>query len=129
MKTILVDAMQSFVIEGEGIYEPLHALLETYPNRKIVLTMAPKEKMEAWGLNDLPYEVFSSELDPKKLEPIYYETVLKRFGLSADDVVCFEHDPEAVASARSIGIAAHRYDSEKRDVAGLKEFLDTTLGT
>ncbi len=127
MKTILVDAMQSFVIEGEGIYQPLHELLESYPNRKIVLTMAPKHKMEEWGLNDLPYEVFSSELDPKKREPIYYESVLKHFNLNAHDVVCFEHDPEAVAGAKSIGIATHHYDSENRDVASLKKFLETNL--
>lgn len=31
MKTILVDAAGTFVIEGEGIYQPLYDLLEKYP--------------------------------------------------------------------------------------------------
>ena len=120
--------MESLVIAGEGIYEPLHELLETYPNRKIVLTMAPNEKMEAWGLNDLPYEVFTSRLNPKKREPTYYETVLKHFSLGAEGVVCFEHDPEAVESARSVGITTYLYDCAERDLGALKEFLDSHLG-
>jgi len=33
MKTILVDAVDAFVIEGKGIYVPLHHLLEQYPNK------------------------------------------------------------------------------------------------
>ena len=37
MKTILVDAVNVFVVDGK-IFEPLHELLEKYPNRKIILT-------------------------------------------------------------------------------------------
>lgn len=58
MKTILVDAVDAFVIEGEGIYEPLYKLLEAYPNQKIILTNANDEQMGKFGLNDMPYEVF-----------------------------------------------------------------------
>ena len=35
MKTILVDAVHAFVVVGEGIYKPMHDLLEQYQNRKI----------------------------------------------------------------------------------------------
>ena len=127
MKTILVDAMGTFVIEGEGIYQPLYELLEQYPNRKIVLTMALDEKMEEWGLNKLPYEVFTSKLDPKKSSPEYYTLVLEKFGLNKDAVVLFEHDPEAVTSAQSLGVTAYHYDSEKKDLDALKAFLDGNL--
>lgn len=138
MKTILVDAMGTLVIEEEGpegkqasngvkLYQPLYELLETYPNRKIVLTMAPDELMEKWGLNDLPYEVFTSKLDPKKSDPKYYRMVLEKFGLNVGDVVLFEHDLEAVKSAQSLGITAHHYDSEKKDLDALKQFLDVNL--
>ena len=127
MKTILVDAMDTFVIEGRGIYQPLYELLEQYSNRKIVLTMAPDDKMEEWGLNDLPYEVFTSKLDPKKSEPRFYEAVLKHFKLPANDAICFEHDPEAVESARSVGIVSYHYDDDKKDLEGLKRFLDRNL--
>lgn len=40
MKTFFVDAVDTFVIEGEGIFQPLFDLLEQYPNRKIILTNA-----------------------------------------------------------------------------------------
>lgn len=37
MKTILVDAINTFVIKDKGIFEGMHKLLEQYPNRKIIL--------------------------------------------------------------------------------------------
>lgn len=40
MKTILVDAINGLVLEDGSILEPMHALLESYPNNKIVLTGA-----------------------------------------------------------------------------------------
>ena len=39
MKTILVDAINAFVLKDEkAIYQPLHDLLENYANPKIILT-------------------------------------------------------------------------------------------
>lgn len=43
MKTILVDAVDTFVIEGEGIFQEMYKLLETYPNKKIILSNANDE--------------------------------------------------------------------------------------
>lgn len=127
MKTILVDAIGTFVSEEGEIFKELHELLETYPNRKIVLTMAPDDLMEKWGLNNLPYDVWTSKLNPKKVDPQYYQQMLSHFGLEASEVVYFEHDPEAVKSAESVGITSHHYDEEKRDLVALKAFLDSSL--
>lgn len=124
MKTILVDALHSFVVENEGTYKPMHDLLEQYPNRKIILTGANDEQMVEFGLTDMPYEVFTLKHDPEKTDPTYYELMLKHFNLSADDVVYFEHNPEAVKSAESVGIPTHHYDREKKDLVALKQFLD-----
>jgi hypothetical protein len=49
MKTILVDASKTLVIDGK-IDEELYNLLETYPNRKIILTNADDEQLVAFGL-------------------------------------------------------------------------------
>ncbi|NIP27912.1 hypothetical protein GWN26_13265, partial [Candidatus Saccharibacteria bacterium] len=51
MKTILVDAIDAFVIVGEGIFQNMYDLLEQYPNKKIILTGANDEQMEKFGLN------------------------------------------------------------------------------
>ena len=127
MKTILVDAVDAFVIEGEGIYQPLHDLLETYPNPKIILTNANDEQMEIFGLTDMPYEVFTLKHNPDKPDPKYFETMLAHFNLSADDVVYFEHNPDAVKSAEAVGIKSFYYDSEAKDLTSLKQFLDENL--
>ncbi len=123
MKTILVDAIDAFVIEGKGIFKEMHDLLETFPNRKIILTNANDEQMKEFGLNKMPYEVFTLKHNPNKPDPKYYETMLKHFGLSKDDVVYFEHDEDAVKSAKSVGINTYHYDSDKKDLEALKSFL------
>ena len=124
MKTILVDAVDAFVIEGEGIYKPLHDLLEKYPNRKIILTNANDAQMIEFGLTNLPYELFTLKHNPDKTDPIYFQTMLKNFNLKAEDVIYFEHNPEAVKSAQSMGITSYYYDAAKKDLESLKLFLD-----
>lgn len=127
MKTILVDAVDAFVIAGEGINKPMHELLETYPNRKIILTNANDEQMEKFGLTDMPYEVFTLKHNPDKPDPAYFETMLEHFNLKPEDAVYFEHNPDAVKSAESVDIISHYYDPETKDMTLLKHFLDKCL--
>lgn len=127
MKTILVDAVDTFIIEGEGIFREMHDLLETFPNRKIILTGANDEQFKKFGLDKMPYEVFTLKHNPEKTDTKYYETVLEHFGLSKDDVVHFEHNENAVKSAESVGIKTYHYDPKKKDLVALKNFLMENL--
>lgn len=127
MKTILVDAVNAFVIVDQGIFKEMHELLEQYPNKKIILTGADDESMEKYGLNDMPYEVFTLKHNPEKSDPAYYQTMLKHFNLTADEVIYFEHNLGAVASARSVGINTYHYDKDKKDLTSLKKFFDENL--
>jgi HAD superfamily hydrolase (TIGR01509 family) len=127
MKTILVDAIGAFVIEGEGIYKPLYDLLGEYPNKKIILTGANDEQFKEFGLDTMPYPVFTLKHNPDKIDPEYFKTMLSHFELTPAEVIYFEHNPEAVKSAESAGITSYYYDSEKKDVDSLKKFLDSNL--
>lgn len=130
MKTILVDAVECFVVKvGDNfhIFEEMHNLLETFPNRKIILTGANDEQSKKIGLDKMPYEVFSLKHNPEKTSSEYFEILLKHLGLDKNDVVYFEHNPEAVKSAESVGIKSYYYDSEKRDLGALAEFLKNVL--
>ena len=106
MKTLLVDAVDAFVIESEGIFKEMHGLLETYPNPKIILTGANDEQFKTFGLDTMPYEVFTLKHDPEKTNPAYFEKMLAHFGLKPEDVVYFEHDEKAVRSAKKNMIKA-----------------------
>ena len=127
MKTVLVDAVNCFVSDEGVIFQEMFDLLEKYPNRKILLTGANDEQFKKFGLDKMPYEVFTLKHNPEKTNPKYYEMILEHFGLTKDDVVYFEHNPEAVKSAQSVGIKTHFYDSEKKDLDSLKKFLDESL--
>ena len=128
MKTILVDAVGAFIIGDDDtftIFKEMHDLLETFPNRKIILTGANDEQFKKFGLDKMPYEVFTLKHNPEKTDPKYYEIMLKHFSLSKDDVVYFEHNSETVKSAQSIGIKTYYYNSDKKDLKALKDFLSS----
>jgi len=131
MKTILVDAVEAFVVEtkeGFKIYEPMQKMLDGFPNTKIILTGANDEQFKTFGLYNMPYEVFTLKHNPEKTNPKYYETLLMHFGLNKDEVIYFEHNPDAVKSAESVGIKSYHYDPEKKDLMALKSFLTENLG-
>ncbi|MEK7093052.1 MAG: hypothetical protein AAB927_01040 [Patescibacteria group bacterium] len=127
MKIILVDAVNTFVIEGRGIFGKMHELLETFPNRKIILTNANDQQAKGYGLDAVPYEVFSLKHNPDKTDPEYFKKMLEHFHFKKDNVIYFEHNNDAVKSAQSVGITAYHYDSGKKDLEALEVFLKTNL--
>ncbi|MFA5091970.1 MAG: hypothetical protein WC483_05375 [Candidatus Paceibacterota bacterium] len=127
MKVILADAAHTFVdIEGK-IFDEMYRLLEEYPNKKIILTSANDEQYQKYGLDKMPYEVFTLKHNPEKSDPKYFEVMLKKFCLSRDDVIYFEHNLEAINGAQLAGIKTYHYDENKKDLVGLKKFLDDNL--
>ena len=130
MKTILVDAVHCFLIKTESgfiIFKEMFDLLESYPNLKILLTGADDKQFKEFGLDKMPYKVWTLKHNPEKTDPEYYKQTLEHFSLEDGDVIYFEHDPDAVKSAESIGIKTYLYDSAKKDLIGLKKFLDDNL--
>ncbi|HRH25071.1 MAG TPA: HAD-IA family hydrolase [Candidatus Paceibacterota bacterium] len=131
MKTILVDAVNTAIVKnGEGKFvkfQELFDLLETYPNNKIIVTNANDEQMIEFGLNDVPYPVFTMKHNPDKPDPIYFKTLLEQYHFEPSDVIYFEHNPDAVASAQSVDITTCHYNKDTRDLVALKDFLDNNL--
>ena len=128
MKPILVDAGKTFVVNRE-INKDMYNLLESYPNKKILLTNANDEQIEASGLIDLPYELFTLKHNPDKTDPKYFEILFEKYNLNAEDCIYFDHKKDAVDTAQSIGIISYFYDSDKRDLIKLKEFLDKYINS
>jgi cAMP phosphodiesterase len=127
MKTILVDAVGTFVIKGVGVYQPMFDLLETYPNKKLILSNADDDELTPCSLVNLPYEMFTMKHNPDKGDPIFFKTMLKRYNLASNDVIYFEHKKDAVRSAESVGIKSYFYDANTKDLDRLKGFLDNNL--
>ncbi len=127
MKTILVDAINTFFVIGEWINQDMYKLLESYSNKKIILTNADEEKQKSLGFVNMPYEVFTLNFDPEKIDPKYYKTLLSKYNLSESDVIYFEHNIDAVKSAKSVWINTYHYDKDKRDLESLKEFINNNI--
>ncbi len=109
------------------MFAELQTLLDSFENRKIILTNANDEQKIEFGIVDMPYEVFTLKHNPDKIDSKYYETMLAHFDLTVDDVVYFEHNEEAVKSAQSIEINTHHYDKDRKDLEALESFLKENL--
>jgi HAD superfamily hydrolase (TIGR01509 family) len=126
-KTILVDAINTFVNFNGEIYKEMHTLLNEYENKKIILTGANDEQIIKFGLDKMPYELFTLKHNPEKSDPSYYKLLLEKYKLETEQVIYFEHNEEAVKSALSVGIKTHHYDKDKKDLDSLKLFLNDNL--
>ena len=71
--------------------------------------------------------MFTLKHNPEKTDPEYFRILLAKHGLTVTDVVYFEHNRDAVESARSLGINTYFYDHTKEDMVSLKQFLDQNL--
>jgi len=127
MKTILVDAINAFVSEAGEIDQQMLKILEKFPNNKIILTGANDEQFKQFGLDKMPYEVFTLKHNPEKTNPEYFKRMLDHYNLTKEDVVYFEHNQEAVTSAQSAGIPTMFYDYDKKDYSALEDFLQKNL--
>ncbi|HRN70776.1 MAG TPA: hypothetical protein PLS49_06375 [Candidatus Woesebacteria bacterium] len=126
MKTILVDAYKTFVFDSK-VFDEMYQLLEKYPNPKIILTNANDEEIKMLGLVNLPYELYSLKHKPDKTDPAFFEKLLKDKNLIPEDFVYFEHTPEAVESASTIGIVSYYYDDRIKNLYALDKFLRENL--
>jgi HAD superfamily hydrolase (TIGR01509 family) len=131
MKTILVDAVNTTIIKDETgafvQFKELFELLETYANPKVIVTNANDEQLVEFGLNNVPYPVFTMKHNPDKPDPIYFKTLLEQYNWQPTDVIYLEHNPDAVKSAESVGITSYHYDKDKRDLVELKKFIDKVI--
>jgi len=126
MKTILVDAWNTFVKE-EWINLKMQELLDSFSNKKIILTNANEEEKKKFGIVDMPYPVFSLSHNPNKTEDWYYEKMLDFFWLKNEEVVYFEHNKDAIEKAEEIWIKAFYYDKDKKDLPALGKFLEENM--
>ena len=101
MKTIFVDAVDCFVSPDGVIFKEMFDLLESYPNKKILLTGANDEQFKKFGLDKMPYEVFTLKHDPEKTNPEYFRILLKHFDL--DSRLFFYFGGDFVDKGRDFG--------------------------
>ena len=122
MKVILVDAYKTFVTD-EWINLEMQRMLDKFENKKIILTNADKDKQEKYGLVNLPYEMFTLNANPPKTDSNFYKIFLEKYNLNSDEVIYFEHNLDAINSAKSVWINTYHYDFGKKDLSELERFL------
>ena len=122
-KVILVDAYHCLFTEN-GINKKMQEILDSFPNRKIVLTNADDEQMKRFGIDTSPYEVFTLKHNPNKTDGGYYEKMLEYFNLHPSDCVYIEHNKDAITQAEKVGMRSFHYEN---DLELLEQFIKENL--
>jgi len=125
MKTILVDAWNTFVDEN-GVNLEMKSILDHFNNNKIIVTNANEEEKITFGIVNMPYPVFSLAHNPNKTDSEYFKKMLTHFNLSVENLLYFEHNEAAVKAAQSIGIKT-LWLQKGSDLSVLKAFLESNL--
>lgn len=126
MKTILVDAWNTFVTES-WMNQDLYKFLEKYENPKIIVTNANEEQKKKLGIVGMPYPVFSLAHKPDKVDPVYFWNLIEKFWLNSRNIVYFEHNIDAVNSAKMLGIETFHYQKWEDNISELKIFFEKNL--
>ena len=102
-------------------------MLDTFENRKIIVTNANPEERVKYGIVDMPYEVFSLEHNPNKPDPQYFVTLMNHYNLTPSEIIYFEHNPESLQAAKSVWINVYHYDKDAKDLDTLEKFIRASI--
>lgn len=122
-KILLIDAVGCLVDQNGKINTQIENLIKKFNNKKIILTNANDEEKKIF-LKNISYEIFSLKHNPEKSSQAYYKKFLQLYNLKSENLIYFEHNIDAVKSAKKNGIMTHHYDG---DIDKLKNFLHLYL--
>ena len=128
-RLILVDGMHCLYDENFNINKELLGLINNLNTHTVLTVNGFREK----GLNlvknydknyDTNWEAFSlEEKKIKKDSSEYFEVLLKKFNLEAEEVMYFDHDKNNVETAKKLGILSKHYT----DIKSIKNFVEDNL--
>ena len=121
--TILCDLIGTFADKKGNIYQDINELLKTFPQQKILLTSATNQQLKEFKLTNMPYPIYTTEHTIEKNSPEYYKKLLKQFNLTPQEVIYIERKPEAIETAKQLGIKTIEFNAEDRDINIVKKLL------
>lgn len=68
-------------------------------------------------------------MNQKKTDPKYFQALMQRYNLKCEDLIYFEHNQDAVLSAKSLGINSFYYDPVKKDLDELEIFINSSINS
>ena len=69
-------------------------------------------------------DVFTLSKNPSKDDPKYFHTLFKKYNISADQIIYFDHKQEHIDAAQKAGIQLAKFYS---DYASVKDFIDDNM--
>jgi HAD superfamily hydrolase (TIGR01509 family) len=128
-RLILVDGMHCLYDKNFKINKRLLEFVNSFNTHSVLVTNGFREK----GLNlikknsldqDTNWGAFSLEEDGiKKDNPEYFKVLLKRFNLSPEEIIYFDHNKKNVETAKKLGILSKHYTT----IESIKNFIKDNL--
>ncbi len=128
-RVILVDGMFTIYDSNFKVNSELLAILNSFNAKKILVVNGFREKgrklLESGGFQaSSGFEAFSLEEEKvNKDDPLFFETLFKKYNLSSEEVLYFDHQKENVDAAKKLGILSEVYQTPMQ----VNEFIEKNL--
>lgn len=123
---MLVWSLHTLVNEDGIINTEVQSILNEFDNTKIIVTNSNDAEIEKLGLNNLNYEIFTLAHEPNKVNPLYFDILLRTYNLLPKNTIYFDSSEEALSAAKSMWITTYKFDKNK-DINVLRNYLKVNL--
>ena len=132
---ILIDAVKTLISSDEDynydtweLNEELAEYLNTLPQKKIIVTNAPENKL--WKLQELTAnygrEIFDLYGEPAKSSTEYFKQLLESQWIPANKYIYIDHDQNNLLSAKDNGINGMKFVSNDDIIQKLNIYISET---
>ena len=122
-RVLLVDGMFTIYDSEFNVNSEILTVLNSFNAQKILVVNGFRERGQKL-LEQHGFEAFSmEEKKVNKDNPLFFGTLFKKYHLTADEVLYFDHKKENVDTAKKLGIISEVYQSPTQ----IKEFIEKNL--
>ena len=125
---LLVDLINTLYIKDHGWNDDLLGAIKSINCETVIVSNISKDRLDELGLtNNLPFNLFTLESNPRKTDRKYFDQLVVKLRCAFEDLILIEHNPEVVELAQSLGINSVLYKHKFTDITETMEQIKNHL--
>jgi FMN phosphatase YigB (HAD superfamily) len=125
---LLVDLINTSYIKDYGWNNDLISAIKSLNCETVIVSNISKDRLDELGLtNNMPFNLFTLESNPRKTDRKYFDRLIVELGCEFKDLILIEHNPEVVVLTQNLGIHTVLYKYKFTDTTETIEKIKNHL--
>tara|TARA_B100000700_G_C14212244_1_gene475323 strand:- start:108 stop:491 length:384 start_codon:yes stop_codon:yes gene_type:complete len=125
---LLVDLINTSYIKDYGWNHNLLSAIKSLNCETVIVSNISKDRLDELGLtNNLPFNLFTLESNPRKTDRKYFDRLIVELACEFKDLILIEHNPAVVELAQNLEIHSVLYNHKFTDIAEIIEEIKNHL--